>query len=66
MSDYSRYSKCADIPGWLVAVELFDFGTKLGVAIWNGDNGAGKKRHAIRSDSLSQAIPILKQWADEQ
>lgn len=59
------YSKCADIPGWLIKPEVFDLGTKLGVAIWNGKDGTEKVRHAVRSDSFSDAVEQLKKWADE-
>ena len=66
MSDFEgRYSKCAAIPGWLIATEVFDFGTKLGVCVWNGKEGAEKVRHAVRTDSFSAAIEQLKEWAEE-
>lgn len=66
MTDFNnRYSKCADIPGWFITTEVFDFGTKLGVAIWNGKDGADKLRHAVRSDSFRAAIEQLKEWVEE-
>jgi hypothetical protein len=58
------FTKCADIPGWLIKAELYDLGTKLGLAVWNGEEGAGKKRHAVRCDNLSDGIAALKIWVE--
>ena len=58
------FTKCADVPGWWIKAELFDFGTKLGVAIWNGKDGPDRKRHAIRCDSFSDALAALKGWVE--
>ncbi len=41
------------IPGWIIETERFDCGTKWGVSISNGKEGAERIRHAVEKANLS-------------
>jgi hypothetical protein len=62
------------LPGWQIKTASFDMGTKWGVAIDNGAEGAARRRHAVRipdgtlteAAAIERAVPVLKQWAAGQ
>jgi hypothetical protein len=61
------------IEGWETRVEMFDFGSKWGVAVWNGKDGADRRHYGVRipaaetsrEQAIEAALPLLRQWITE-